>query len=353
MIDHNFVRSDYDACVYHRILPDGSFIYLLIYVDDMLIVAKNMLEINILKSQLKGVFEMKNLGAAKKILEMEIHKNQKCGKLCLSLKDYIVRFFERFNMFHAKPVTTPLATHFKLSTQMSPQTEDERKQMTRIPYSSVVGSIMYAMVCTRPDISHAVIIVSRYMSCPGREHWLAVKWILRYLRGFVDLCLVYDKSTCFDKVTSFVDSDYAGDLDRRRSLTGYVLKLAGGLISWRATLQSTVALSTTEAEYMAITEAVKEALWLKGSVNSLGLHQDSIVVFCNRQSAIHLSKNQMFHERIKHIDVRYHFVREHISHGDVMISEVTTEENQTNMLTKSISTCKFKHCLDLTSIHRC
>ena len=299
---------------------------------------------------MSGEFEMKDLGAAKKILGMDIHRDRKAGKLRVSQKNYIEKVLQRFGMDKAKTVSTPLAPHFKLSAELSPQSDEEKQQMSHIPYSSAVGSVMYAMVCTRPDISHAVSVVSRYMSCPGKEHWQAVKWILRYLRGSADLCLVYDQSDCTSSVTGYVDSDYAGDLDKRRSLTGYVFTYSGGAISWKAVLQSTVALSTTEAEYMALAEAVKEALWMKGLVSSLGLQQDFTVVFCDSQSAIHLTKNQMFHERTKHIDVRYHFVREHVTQGDIVISKVATEKNPADMLTKVIPAYKFKHCLDLIGI---
>lgn len=145
------------------------------------------------------------------------------------------------------------------------------------------------------------------MGHPGKVHWQAVKWILRYLRGTADVGLVYDRSskTC-SSVFGYVDSDYAGDLDKRRSLTGYVFTLSGCAISWKATLQSTIALSTTEAESMAAAEAVKEAIWLRGLVCDLGLQQDVSVVCCDSHSAIHLTKNKMFHERTKGCQISFH-----------------------------------------------
>lgn len=169
MIDHNYLRSDYDAYVYDKGLIDGSFIYLLVYVDDMLIASKNMFKINRLKSQMNGAFEMNDLGAAKKILGMEIHIDQKASRLCISQKNYIERV-KWFGMIGSKPMTTPLLAHFRLSTQMSPEIEGDRQQMTHIPYSSVVGSMMYAMVCTFLDISNVVIVMSRfiYIYCLGK-----------------------------------------------------------------------------------------------------------------------------------------------------------------------------------------
>uniref|UniRef100_A0A2N9IN85 Integrase catalytic domain-containing protein n=1 Tax=Fagus sylvatica TaxID=28930 RepID=A0A2N9IN85_FAGSY len=247
-----------------RKLSNGSLVYLLLYVDDMLIAAKNLVEINRLKTQLSGEFEMKDLGATKKILGMEIHRDREAGKLFLSHKSYIEKVLERFDMQQSKPVSTPLAAHFKLSADLSPQSE-EKEHMSRVPYASAVDSMMYVMVCTHPDISQVVCVVSRYMTNPSKEHWQAVKWILRYLRGIADVGLVYDRaSTDSSNVVGFLDSDYAGDLDKRRCLIGYVFTLSGCTISWKVTLQSTIALSTTEAEYMAATEAVKEAIWLKG-----------------------------------------------------------------------------------------
>jgi hypothetical protein len=351
MIRHGYTRSSYDSCVYYRQLADGSFVYLLLYVDDMLIAAKSMLEIKRLKSLLGDEFEMKDLGAAKKILGMEIHRDRKAGKLYLSQKKYIEKVLERFGMHNSKPVSTPLGAHFRLSAALAPQSEEEEQFMSRVPYSSAVGSIMYAMVCTRPDISQAVSVVSRYMANPGKVHWQAVKWILRYLRGTTNVGLVYDRGSDINSsVIGYVDSDYAGDLDKRRSLTGFVFTLSGCAISWKATLQSTVALSTTEAEYMAAAEAVKEAIWLRGLVSDLGLQQDDTVVFCDSQSAIHLTKNQMYHERTKHIDVRYHFLREVVTQGDITVKKIATAENPADMLTKPLPILKFKHCLGLIGI---
>ena len=351
MVGNGYCRSAYDNCVYHKKHSNGSYVYLLLYVDDMLIAAKDMSEINRLKTQLSGEFEMKDLGAAKKILGMEIQRDRKAGKLSLSQKGYLEKVMERFGMQSSKPVNTPLAAHFKLSAALSPQTEEEVEHMSRVPYASAVGSIMYAMVCTRPDISHAVSVVSRYMDNPGKAHWQAVKWILRYLRGTTDVGIIYDRSNnTSGSVIGYVDSDFAGDLDRRRSLTGYVFTFASGAISWKAALQSKAVLSTTEAEYMAATEAVKEAIWLTGLVEDLGLERKLVTVFCDSQSAIDLTHNPKYHEKTKHIDVRAHFIRDVIAEGAIAIIKIATAENPADMMTKTIPTVKFKHCLDLINV---
>ena len=265
---------------------------MLLYVDNILIARKRHLVIEKIKAMLRSEFEMKDLGAAKRLLGMDIHRDRSQGMLWLSQSHYIEKVLVRFHMSQAKPVSTPLAAHFRLSTSSESLDAEEEVYMSRVPYASAVGSLMYAMVCTRPDIAHAVSVVSRFMSKPGKEHWKAVQWIFRYLRGTSNYGLMFDKRTAnLGQVVGYSDSDFAGDLDERRSLTGYVFQLCGSCVSWKATLQSVVALSTTEAEFISLTEAVKEAIWLHGFLGDLGVEQVDRVVFCDNQSAIYLAKD--------------------------------------------------------------
>ncbi|KAG8500580.1 hypothetical protein CXB51_002706 [Gossypium anomalum] len=238
MTFHDFKRSSFYSCVYFKKNSDSSFVYLLLYVDDMLIATKDKGEIRKVKAQLSEEFEMKDLGPAKNILGMEILRDRKASKLYLSQKGYIEKVL-----------------------------------------CSVVGSLMYAMVCSRPDLSYAVSAVTKYMVNPSKEHWKVVQWILRYLRGTTDVCLQFGRTR--DGVIGYVDADFAGDLDRRRSLTGYVFTIGGCAISWKATLQTTVALSTTKAESMAITKACKEAIWLKGLFSELNEDHQISTIFCD------------------------------------------------------------------------
>jgi hypothetical protein len=180
---------------------------------------------------------MKDLGAAKKILGMRITRDRKNRKLTLSQGEYIEKVLERFRMQNEKPVSTPLANHFKLTKEMCPKTQEEIEYMSRVPYSSTVGSLMYAMVCTRPDIAHAVGVVSRYMNNPGKEHWEAVKWILGYLRGTATHALCFGGSNTV--LQGYVDSDMEGDKDSRRCyhpiiygnhLMTWILSASGDLV---------------------------------------------------------------------------------------------------------------------------
>jgi hypothetical protein len=164
-------------------------------------------------------------------------------------------------MGDAKSVSTPLASHFKLSKKLCPQTKQEEKQMEDIPYTCVIGSVMCAMVCSRTDITQAVCMVNRYMSNPGKGHCEALKWLLRYLKGTSNVCLKFGRNK--SGLIGYCDSDYAGDLDARKSTSGNVFILGGMVVSWQSSLQDVVAMSTTEAEYISIVKSFKEANWLE------------------------------------------------------------------------------------------
>eukprot|EP00253_Pinus_taeda_P022748 PITA_22748 len=205
----------------------------------------NMQEIHVLKRKLANSFAMKDLGAAKQILGMRITKDRKNRKLTLSQNEYIQKVLKRFNMHNVKPISTPFSSHFKLSKEMCPKTQEDVDYMSKVPYASVVGSLMYAMVFTRPNIAHAVGVVSRYMNNPEKEHWMAVKWILRYLKGTIDQALCFGGSNI--SLQGYVDANMAGDRDNRRSTTRYVFTVGGTAVSWVSKIQSVVALSKTEA----------------------------------------------------------------------------------------------------------
>eukprot|EP00253_Pinus_taeda_P034762 PITA_34762 len=194
--------------------------------------------------------------------------------------------------------------------------------MFRVPYASAISILMYAMVCTRPAVAHAVGVLSRFMSKPGKEHWTTVS-------GF---------------------SDWAGDLDQRRSTSGYVFNLFGGAVSWMSKKQSVVALSTTEAEYMAATHASKEAVWLQRLCSSMGLVQGAIRIDCDSQSAIFLANNPTYHSKIKHIDVQYHFMRDMIEDKKVLLVMVDTLNNTADALKKSVSSEKFSWCRETMGV---
>lgn len=291
---------------------------------------------------------MKDLGAAKHILGMEIRRDRVNRKLWLGQSKYVNSVLQRFNMQNCRPLSVPFTVGMKLSILDCPTSPLEMEYMSRVPYQSAVGSLMYAMVCTRLDIAQAVGVLSRYMSNPGRVHWDAVKRVFRYLKGTSKYSLCYHGNSVGDMTSldihGYVDSDWAGDIDSRRSTSAYVFTLFGGAISWMSKRQAVVALSTTEAEYMAATHACKEAIWLKRLCLDIGIKQGIVTVYCDSQSAISLAKNPTFHAQTKHIDVQYHFVRDMVEDGRVKLVKVDTLMNVTDALTKAMSTEKFRWC---------
>lgn len=345
MGSQGYKRTNADQCVYFQRYPDGNFVALLLYVDDMLIVGKDVTKISQLKKELSNYFDMKDLGPAQQILGMQIVRERKNQRLWLSQEKYVERVIKRFNMDKAKPVSIPLGNQFKLSKKSFPPSKKEIEKMSKVPYSSAVGSLMYAMVCTRSDIAHAVGTVSRFLSNPGKEHWEAVKWILRYLKGTSNMCLCYEGANLV--LQGYTDADMAGDIDSRKSTSSFLYTFAGGAVSWKSRLQKCVALSTTVAEYIAAAEAGKEMLWLKRFLQELGINQEDYKVHCDSQSALDLSKNSMYHSRTKHIDIRYHWIREVMNKQLLRLVKIHTEENPADMLTKAVTREKIELCRDL------
>lgn len=205
------------------------------------------------------------------------------------------------------------------------------------------------MIGTRCDLAYAVGLISRFMSNPSSTHWSAVKWVLRYLKGTQNVKLVFKRKKEF-RVEGYCDSDFSSDLDRRRSISGYVFTAGGNAVCWKSGLQGVVALSTTEAEYMVLVEAVTEGIWLKGLIEEFGYEQESVNVWCDSQSAMCLAKNNVHHERMKHISRKLHFIRDIIAKGDVKVLKIATLKNLVDMLTKVLPVENFEKALSLLGV---
>nr|GEV98737.1 retrovirus-related Pol polyprotein from transposon TNT 1-94 [Tanacetum cinerariifolium] len=344
-----YKRCVKDHCCYLKKVVSSSII-LLLYVHDMLVVGSDMAEIKKLKRQLSQEFKMKDLGPAKQIIGMGIIRDRTKGTLRLSQEKYTGKVLEKFNMKDAEARCQPLGDHFKLSKKQAPQTEASRHRMAKVPYASAVGSVMYTMVCTRPDIAHAVGVVRSFMSNPGMENWEAVKWLLRYLKGTSKATLYFNRKEVV--LERFFYSDYGGCLDSGKSTIGYVFILGGTTVSWMSRIQMCVTMSTTEAEYMAIAEAGKELVWLKNFLEDLDRAQTESFLFCDNQSVIHLAKNPVFYDRTKHIKTRYQYIRELVSEGTLSLKNILGAKNPVDMLTKVVTTEKLKLCATSTSLRR-
>ncbi|RVW80418.1 Retrovirus-related Pol polyprotein from transposon TNT 1-94 [Vitis vinifera] len=247
-------------------------------------------------------------------------------------------------MHNCKSTKAPIVKGDKFSKAQCPQNDDEREEMKTIPYSSVVGSLMYAQVCTRPDIAFIVGMLGRYLSNLGSQHWKAAKKVLRYLHGTKDLMLTYQRTSLLD-VVGFCDADFAGCIDDKKSTTGYIFMMAGGAVSWKSVKQTLTASSTMEAEYVACYEACCHAMWMRNFVSDLGV-VDSISrplkLFCDNSAAVAFSKNTRSISRSKHIDVKFYFVKEKVAESLIDIEHMSTKSMLADPLTKGLPIIAFQ-----------
>jgi hypothetical protein len=208
-------------------------------------------------------------------------------------------------------------------------------------YQSLIGSLLYAAMATRPDIAHAVGVLSRFNSAPNEAHMTAAKRVCRYLKGTNDLKLVYT-GTIGCETIGYSDADWASNIDDRHSTSGNLFMIAGAAVSWLSKRQATVALSTAEAEYVALTSAVQEAVWMRRLLQSLGEEVKAVTINEDNQGSIKMSHNPVMHSRTKHIDIRYHYVRETVSDGIIALKYCPTKDMIADILTKPLGKGRFE-----------
>lgn len=339
-----FIRSNADRCVYQ-----GEFhnvrVLLILYVDDGIVMSSDITVIDEVLSKLQKQFEI-TVSDVNYFVGMQITQNED-GSIFVSQEQYIKQTINRFKMSDANPVSTPGDSHVNLSYDESKVLEEND-----VPYRQAVGSLMFSAICTRVDIAHSVGVVSRYLNNPTISRWNAVKRILKYLLGTSDLGITYRKEESFNLV-GFSDSDYASDYNTRHSTSGYLFKLCGGPVTWSSKKQSSVCLSTTEAEYVAAAQAAKEAIWLQELLQDIG---EQIVkptpIYIDNQSAIKLIHNPEHHSRTKHIDIKYHFVREKYEEGIIVPLFVDTNNQEADLLTKPLTSSKFNRNVMLLGLSK-
>ena len=389
-----------DPCVYVKTSRSGRAMRAGLFVDDIIPTYStvDLDEWNEVKAALKATYEMKDLGAAEWVLGMKLTRNRALRSIELTQASYIAKLLQQFGLEDAKPRETPEELT-KLSRADEAHTEQDRQEMQQRPYMELVGSLLYASISTRPDIAHAVAMLCRSMQNPGPAHWRAAKQVLRYLKATPTQGLLFspkgqqtqqqhgpseprgdmhldaspgpaqplagsENSAGVDSgavdahhaetsqraviravlrpsapVEVFCDADWAGDVDDRRSTTGCILLLHGCAISWQSKKQATVALSTAEAEYMAMSVALQETKWLTQMLAELGVDAvRPVPIFSDNQAAISISSaSAVPHARTKHIDLRHHYVREAVRCGDIQIRWVAGSEQLADVFTKGLA----------------
>jgi transposase InsO family protein len=355
LIDMDFTPLDSDHCVYVRHQED-EVMYIVLYVDDLLLIGSSLMEVKQLKTALSTRFEMTDLGEAEYVLGLQLSRDRPLRTLSLSQSDYIRRLLERFGMSQCNAAPTPIATGVRLSKEDCPTVKPAEPLLVdgKHTYASVVGAIMYAMLGTRPDLAFAIGQLTRFNSNPGPQHVAVLKRVLRYLRSSIDFELTYGAGSSGSSGSSdaklavfgYCDSDWGASIDDRRSVSGSVFSIAGGAVTWQAQKQKSVALSTVEAEYMAACQAAKDAVWLRAFLVGLGLNASAPTnILCDSQGAIALAKNPEHHQRSKHIDLRYHFVREQVTGGAISLVYTSTSDMAADQLTKPLSREMHNRCI--------
>ena len=313
-------------------------VYIAVFVDDLLIMGPSTKEIQHIKDSLEKRFEMTDLGPCAYYLGMSVRRDRQNRAIFLSQRAYIEKVIRDFGMEDAKHVCTPM------SGKLEPPPDDYTcTPQDKTWYASAVGSLMYAMLGTRPDIAYAISVCSRYLGNPGNAQITAVKRIIRYLKGTLDYELVFRGP--LEPLVGYTDSDWGGDSTTRRSTAGYVFNLGSAAVSWKSKRQTVVALSSCEAEYMGQTQATKEAVWLRRLLCELLQEEEqpaATIIYGDNQGAIALASNPERHDQTKHIGIQTHWVREKLADGTIRLVYIPTEQQIADGLTKHLPRDRFE-----------
>jgi len=305
------------------------------WTDDILGASSTIEGERLVKSQLGSSYEIKDLGKAKLILGIHIDRNPQ-GDITLSQRAYCERLLKRFNIEFCSLATTPLSPGLILSIKDCPTTPDEADEMKNIPFCEALGSLMWLQVATRPDLAFSVNKLACFSHNPGRAHWNALKYVLAYVKGTIDYGITYKGGGSLQP-HGYVDLDYAGCRDTRRSTEGNIFMVAGGPVSWECKRQDTVALSIVEAKFMAFSKATTQALWLSKYFDEVGLSINKpLTIYADNNSSIANSLNDKNHHRTKHIDVQHHFIKEHTKMGSMVFHYILITQNMADTLTKPL-----------------
>ena len=344
LIQIGWRKSRVDPCFFTKISKTGNRMYLALYVDDTTVAYKKVDEAEWLADKLKisSKYKIKDIGDLYWIFNMKVIRDRKARKIILCQTAYVEGLLMSFDMQSCKDCDNPESSY--------PLNENESDFLNlddHAEYRSLVGALLYAAITTRVDIAHAVGVLSRYLAQPRKCHLDAAYRVLRYLSRTADLGLVFGKANeGVEALEAYTDASWGDSQESRRSVTGIIIKYRGNVVHWVSKRQVTVALSSSEAEYMALSNTVQEILWFKMWLKDI-FDQDVVVpIYCDNQAAMRIAENENITQRSKHIDIRYHFIKDHIQSGDITLKWVSTEKQDADLLTKRMSTKRFEKLRD-------
>ncbi|KAK6163686.1 hypothetical protein DH2020_000550 [Rehmannia glutinosa] len=314
-----------------------------IYVDDIIFGATNESLCKKFSKLMQGEFEMSMMGELNFFLGIQIKQCQE--RIYISQSKYTKELLKKFGIEEGRTVSTPMATNVKIDKDEKGKSVDESK------YRGMIGSLLY-LTASRPNILHAVCLCARFQSNPKESHMSAVKRIFRYLKGTIQYGLFYPKNDFFS-FKGYSDSDYAGNIDDRKSTSGSCQMLGNRLISWFSKKQNSIATSTAKAEYISAGSCCAQVLWMRQQLRDYEVEEKEIPIMCDNTSAIAITQNHVLHSRIKHIDVRYHFIRDHVEKKDITLEYISTDKQLADIFTKPLCESRFeelKHELGLIEL---
>lgn len=339
-----FVRCAYEQAVYTKKTGKGVLI-VGVYVDDILVTGSSTKEIEDFKRKMGHKFDMSDLGELTYYLGIEVM--QRNGYIQLKQSGYAKKILNKAGMLQCNSTKIPMHPKEIINK------DEEGIAVDPTEFKSMIGGLRY-LVHTRPDLAYSVGILSRFMDRPTQLHQGAVKRILRYVKGTIDFGLVYSHDSDNEVLIGYSDSDLAGNVEDRKSTGGMVFYLNKSLITWTSQKQKCVALSSCEAEFMAATAAACQAVWLRKLLAQITEYDiGPVTLFIDNKSAIDLAKNPVFHGRSKHIDIRYHFIRECVENGEIIVKHVRSEEQRADLLTKALAAAKFEIMRNLLGVVKC
>lgn len=345
LVELNFERNKADPCLYHQKFTNGDECFLLIYVDDIFITSNSIKRIQEFKTEITRTFEIHDLGEVRCYLGIEITKRD--NTYFINQEKYIHKLLKKYNLEDAKTSNIPIS-----------QTYGKSNDSILLPnndiYREMIGSLLYISLNSRPDIAAAVCILSQKISCPTKEDLIELKRILKYLKGTINYQLPMKAEDNNMNLYGYCDANFGEDRSDRKSNSGFIFKYNGGTVNWSCTKQRMVALSSTEAEFIALCEAVKEASWTKNLLHEMNRpQQQKTIIYEDNQSTIKLLQHNRISQRSKHIDIRYHYIRDAMQNEQLEVQYCPTETMMADILTKPLSPKIFmKHCQEMNFVEK-
>jgi hypothetical protein len=353
LLEVGFNQSKSDQCLFYKINDLGEPMVIGVYLDDMVVAATPDAKQRFV-DQLREHFLVKDLGSAKHLLGMKVHQDRPHNSIHISQPQLIDKLIEMVKLTDASTRDIPMIPNVDLGDPKETRDKQELVTMALVPYRSAIGMLLYIALGTRPDIAFAVAKLSQYCANPGVKHWQAVKFLARYLKGTRTHGILYAKSGSM-AIDAHTDADHASDNSDRKSISGNTVMIGKAPISWRTCKQKCVALSTMEAELIALSLTVTEVLFWRNLLQEIGIDQPNpTTIFADNQSSIAYAKNRGSLGRAKHISLRAHFVKDELSKGKIQITYVKTSDNVADIFTKALPRLPFerhRNRLSVVALH--